>query len=223
LNVPDQLEYTRSHEWIRQEENIATVGITDYAQHMLGEIVSVGLPENGDTLYAGESFGTVKSAEFVSVLCAPVGGEVVEVNETLFGAPWLINGDPVLGGEVTHDDAASQSTKPSLAMVGTRPLGFSHRNSGLCCRRKDRRHRRADSECPALRNTTAPSGRLWGASAPDPQHAPPSPTAKKPPTTSNVRVDATRRIQPPSVWFGSHVTKPGKRAKMIIPSARTPT
>ena len=77
MNVPDQLEYTRSHEWIRQEENIATIGITDYAQHMLGEIVSVGLPENGDTLYAGESFGTVKSAEFVSVLCAPVGGEVV--------------------------------------------------------------------------------------------------------------------------------------------------
>ena len=94
MNVPDQLEYTRSHEWIRQEENIATIGITDYAQHMLGEIVSIGLPENGDTLYAGESFGTVKSAEFVSVLCAPVGGEVVEVNEALFGAPWLINGDP---------------------------------------------------------------------------------------------------------------------------------
>ena len=94
MNVPDQLEYARSHEWIRQEDNIATIGITDYAQYMLGEIVSVDLPENGDTLYAGESFGTVKSAEFVSVLCAPVGGEVVEVNEALFGAPWLINGDP---------------------------------------------------------------------------------------------------------------------------------
>jgi glycine cleavage system H protein len=95
LNVPDQLEYTRSHEWIRQEENIATIGITDYAQHMLGEIVSVGLPENGDTLYAGESFGTVKSVEFVSVLCAPVGGEVVEVNEALFGAPWLRHSGPI--------------------------------------------------------------------------------------------------------------------------------
>ncbi len=94
MNVPDQLEYARSHEWIRQEENIATIGITDYAQYMLGEIVSVGMPEKGDTLYAGESFGTVKSVEFVSVLCAPVGGEVVEVNEALFGAPWLINGDP---------------------------------------------------------------------------------------------------------------------------------
>ena len=52
--MPDQLEYTRSHEWIRQEGNIATIGITDYAQHMLGEIVSVDLPENGDTLYEGE-------------------------------------------------------------------------------------------------------------------------------------------------------------------------
>ena len=95
MNVPDQFEYTRSHEWIRQEENIATIGITDYAQHMLGEIVSVGLPENGDPLYAGESFGTVKSAEFVSVLCAPVGGEVVEVNEALFGAPWLRHSGPI--------------------------------------------------------------------------------------------------------------------------------
>ncbi len=94
MNVPDQLRYTRSHEWMRQEENIATIGITDYAQYMLGEIVSVDLPENGGTLYAGESFGTVKSVEFVSVLCAPVGGEVVEVNEALFEAPWLINGDP---------------------------------------------------------------------------------------------------------------------------------
>ena len=94
MNVPDKLEYTRSHEWIRQEGNIATIGITDYAQYMLGEIVSVDLPENGDTLYAGESFGAVKSVDFVSVHCAPVGGEVVEINEGLFGAPWLINGDP---------------------------------------------------------------------------------------------------------------------------------
>jgi glycine cleavage system H protein len=94
LNVPDQLEYTRSHEWIRQEGNIATIGITDYAQHALGEIVSVDLPEKGDALYAGESIGAVKSVDFVSVLCAPVGGEVVEINEGLFGAPWLINGDP---------------------------------------------------------------------------------------------------------------------------------
>ncbi len=93
MNVPDQLEYARSHEWIRQEDNIATIGITDYAQYGLGEIVSVGLPEKGDTLYAGESFGTVESVEFVSVLCAPVDGEVVEVNEALFGTPWLINGD----------------------------------------------------------------------------------------------------------------------------------
>ena len=94
MNVPDQLEYTRSHEWIRQEGNIATIGITDYAQHALGEIVSVDLPEKGDALYAGESIGAVKSVDFVSVLCAPVGGEVVEINEGLFGAPWLINGDP---------------------------------------------------------------------------------------------------------------------------------
>ena len=94
MNVPDQLEYTRSHEWIRQEGNIATIGITDYAHHVLGEIVSVDLPEKGDALYAGESFGAVKSVDFVSVLCAPVGGEVIEINEALFGAPWLINGDP---------------------------------------------------------------------------------------------------------------------------------
>jgi glycine cleavage system H protein len=94
MNVPDQLEYTRSHEWIRREGNIATIGITDYAQHMLGEIVSVELPENGDALYAEESFGAVKSVDFVSFLCAPVGGEVIDINEALFSAPWLMNGDP---------------------------------------------------------------------------------------------------------------------------------
>ena len=87
MNVPDELEYTRSHEWIRQEGNIATIGITAYAQYMLGEIVSVDLPESGGTLYAGESFGAVKSVEFVTILCTPVGGEVVAINEALFDAP----------------------------------------------------------------------------------------------------------------------------------------
>jgi glycine cleavage system H protein len=94
VNVPEELQYTRSHEWVRTEGDIATVGITDYAQEELGDIVYVELPEEGATFEAGDSFGTVESVKAVSDLYSPVGGEVVEVNEALNDSPEKINEDP---------------------------------------------------------------------------------------------------------------------------------
>jgi glycine cleavage system H protein len=94
VNIPEELQYTRSHEWVRIENDTATVGITDYAQEELGDIVFVELPEEGATLEAGDSFGTLESVKAVSDLYAPVGGEVVEVNEALNDSPEKINEDP---------------------------------------------------------------------------------------------------------------------------------
>jgi glycine cleavage system H protein len=94
LSVPEELQYTKSHEWVRTEGDTATIGITDHAQEELGDIVFVELPEEGATLDAGDSFGTLESVKAVSDLYAPVGGEVVEVNEALNDSPEKINEDP---------------------------------------------------------------------------------------------------------------------------------
>jgi glycine cleavage system H protein len=94
LSIPDDLQYTRSHEWVRMEDGTATIGITEHAQDELGDIVFVELPDEGATLDAGDSFGTVESVKAVSDLYTPVGGEVVEVNSALEDAPEKINDDP---------------------------------------------------------------------------------------------------------------------------------
>jgi glycine cleavage system H protein len=94
VSVPEELQYTKSHEWVRTEDDTATVGITNYAQEELGDIVFVELPEEGATFEAGEPFGTVESVKAVSDLYSPVGGEVVEVNEALNDNPEKINEDP---------------------------------------------------------------------------------------------------------------------------------
>src|SRR4028119_534514 len=87
MSVPGDLQYTKSHEWVRVEDGVATVGITDHAQDELGDVVFVELPEMGATLASGDSFGAVESVKAVSDLYAPVGGEVVAVNGTLEGSP----------------------------------------------------------------------------------------------------------------------------------------
>ena len=94
MSVPEELQYTRSHEWVRTEGDTATIGITDHAQEELGDIVYVELPEEGAAFDAGDAFGTVESVKAVSDLYAPVGGEVVEVNEALNDTPEMINDDP---------------------------------------------------------------------------------------------------------------------------------
>ena len=94
MNIPEDLQYTKSHEWVRIEGDTATIGITDHAQDELGDVVFVELPDEGATFDAGESFGTVESVKAVSDLYTPVGGEVVEVNSSLEDAPENINEDP---------------------------------------------------------------------------------------------------------------------------------
>ena len=94
MSVPDDLQYTKSHEWVRTEGDTATIGITEHAQEELGDVVFVELPDEGATIHADESFGTVESVKAVSDLYAPVGGEVVEVNSSLEEAPEKINDDP---------------------------------------------------------------------------------------------------------------------------------
>ena len=94
MNVPAELKYTKEHEWIRVEGEEAVVGITDYAQSQLGDIVFVECETVGDALEAGETFGTIEAVKTVSGLYLPVAGEVLEFNEELEGEPELVNKDP---------------------------------------------------------------------------------------------------------------------------------
>ena len=91
---PPELLYTKDHEWVRVDESIGTIGITDYAQQQLGDIVFVELPKAGDHVTAKEVFGTVESVKAVSEVYSPVTGEVVAVNSKLQDAPEKINADP---------------------------------------------------------------------------------------------------------------------------------
>jgi glycine cleavage system H protein len=91
---PENFRYTKEHEWVHVEGDSATVGITDHAQHELGDIVYVDLPKIGAHLEQGKSLGSVESVKAVSDVYAPVGGEVTEINATLFDAPEKLNEDP---------------------------------------------------------------------------------------------------------------------------------
>lgn len=95
MNFPKELMYSRSHEWVKHEEDgTVTVGLSDYAQKELGDLVFVNLPEAGDAVTAGEAFGDVESVKAVSDIYSPVTGVVAEVNEELLDAPEKINEDP---------------------------------------------------------------------------------------------------------------------------------
>lgn len=94
MNVPEDLMYTRQHEWILVDEDTATVGITDYAQQELGDVVYVELPETGSSYGADEAFGSVESVKAVSEIYLPVAGQVTAVNTGLEEAPEIVNQDP---------------------------------------------------------------------------------------------------------------------------------
>src|SRR5205807_10557220 len=94
MSYPSDYRYTNEREWVRVEGDVATVGITDYAQHDLGDVVYVELPKLGTKLNVGQSFGTVESVKAVSDIYAPVSGEVAEVNSALAETPETINKDP---------------------------------------------------------------------------------------------------------------------------------
>ena len=94
MNYPAELKYSKSHEWIKYEGDVAVIGISDYAQDALGDVVFVNLPVVGDEVTAGESFGDVESVKAVSDLISPVSGVICEVNEALDDAPETLNEDP---------------------------------------------------------------------------------------------------------------------------------
>jgi glycine cleavage system H protein len=97
MSIPVELRYTKEHEWVKVEGNKVTVGITDFAQNELGDIVFVELPEVGDTVTINDSFGNVESVKTVSELYSPVSGTVVEVNAELTDTPELVNESPYEG------------------------------------------------------------------------------------------------------------------------------
>ncbi|RME39908.1 MAG: glycine cleavage system protein GcvH [Deltaproteobacteria bacterium] len=98
MEFPEELKYTEEHEWAMVEDDIVTVGITDFAQDALGDVVFVELPEVGTQVEAGKPFGVVESVKAVSDIYAPVSGEVIEVNEELPDSPELVNTSPYEDG-----------------------------------------------------------------------------------------------------------------------------
>ena len=94
MNYPTELKYTKDHEWMKMEGDIAVIGISDFAQDALGDVVFINLPEVGDEVTAGESFGDVESVKAVSDVNSPVTGVIVEVNENLADSPEDLNSDP---------------------------------------------------------------------------------------------------------------------------------
>jgi len=111
---PDDLKYTRSHEWVRVDGEVGTIGITEHAQKQLGEIVYLELPEVGHVYNANEEFGTVESVKAVSELFTPVAGEVVEVNKAAVTEPGIINDDPFGDGWLVRLKLSSDADADGL-------------------------------------------------------------------------------------------------------------
>ncbi len=114
MSHPDDLAYSREHEWVRMEGSQATIGITSFAADELGDIVFVELPEVGAVLTQFGTFGVVESVKAVSDLFAPVSGEVIEVNETLRNAPELMNSDPFGSGWLAKVEVSDSSELDAL-------------------------------------------------------------------------------------------------------------
>ena len=114
MSIPAELKYTKDHEWVRIEGNIAVVGITDFAQGELGDIVFVDIDSVGDELNAGDVFGSVEAVKTVSDLYLPLSGKVVEFNEELESEPELVNTDPYGKGWIIKLEIAEGSDQSEL-------------------------------------------------------------------------------------------------------------
>jgi len=114
VSLPQNLKYSEDHEWIKVEGNTATIGITDFAQSELGDIVFVELPEEGDDITKGESFGTVESVKTVSELYAPLSGSIVAINEELEDSPELVNEDSYEGAWMLKVELSDESELEGL-------------------------------------------------------------------------------------------------------------
>ncbi len=114
MNIPANLKYTKDHEWIKIEGNVATVGITDFAQGQLGDIVFVEIETEGETLEMEEVFGTIEAVKTVSDMFMPVSGKVVAVNEKLADSPEVVNKDPYGDGWMIRIELTDASQVGSL-------------------------------------------------------------------------------------------------------------
>lgn len=114
MNVPEELRYSSDHEWIRNDDGKWRVGITDYAQDALGDVVYVQVPEVGQTFAAGDTFGEVESTKSVSEIYAPIAGTVVEVNSELETSPELVNSDPYNTGWIALIEPTDAEAADSL-------------------------------------------------------------------------------------------------------------
>lgn len=119
VNIPSELKYTREHEWIKIEGDTATVGITDFAQGELGDIVFVELPKVGESVQYMKPFGTIEAVKAVSDLFAPVTGKIVGVNQTLDSDPMIINRDPYQGGWIIKVQFSDKSQIDQLLDSGS--------------------------------------------------------------------------------------------------------
>ena len=114
MNIPENLKYTKDHEWLKVEDNVATIGITEFAQGELGDIVFVEVDTEGESLDLEEVFGTIEAVKTVSDLFMPISGEVTEFNETLEDEPELINSSPYDKGWIVKVNIADVSELDSL-------------------------------------------------------------------------------------------------------------
>lgn len=114
MNIPEELKYTEEHEWVKIEDNIATIGITDFAQGELGDIVYLEIDSLDSEIALNEVFGTVEAVKTVSDLFMPVGGKVIEMNPTLEDKPELVNEDPYGEGWIIKIDISDLSEVDSL-------------------------------------------------------------------------------------------------------------
>jgi glycine cleavage system H protein len=113
-NVPEDLHYSKDHEWVRVDGNVAIIGITDYAQNSLGDVVYVELPKAGDAFSASESFGSVESVKAVSEVFTPISGAIAQINESLADEPEKVNTDPYGAGWMIRVEMSNPGEVDSL-------------------------------------------------------------------------------------------------------------
>lgn len=126
MNIPENLKYTKDHEWIKVEGNIGTIGITDFAQGELGDIVYVDIAPDITEISSGESFGTIEAVKTVSDLYAPVTGKVLELNTKLNDEPQLVNTDPYSSGWIIKVEIADLSQLNDLLSAADYKAQLGH-------------------------------------------------------------------------------------------------
>ena len=119
MNIPENLKYTEDHEWVLLKDDTVTIGITDFAQSELGDIIFIEFPEPGDTFEDGDSFGTVEAVKTVADLFSPVSGEVISINEKLEDQPELINSNPYEEGWLVKMKITDTTILDNLMNVGS--------------------------------------------------------------------------------------------------------